>query len=74
MPTIGLVYGDFMFRQRRQLESSLQQNVFQHHSVFHLPLVLRQGDIHGFRATRMIQDKAQCEGNGQSFSSAATPY
>ena len=36
--------------------------------------VLLQGDIHGFRATRMIQDKAQSEENGVSFSRAATPY
>jgi len=37
-------------------------------------LVLHQGDIDGFRATRMMQDKAQCAGNGESFSSAAKPY
>jgi hypothetical protein len=36
--------------------------------------VLRQCDNHGFRATRMLQDKAQSAGNGQSFSRAATPY
>ena len=37
-------------------------------------LVLRQGDINGFRVTRMSQDKAQSEGNGMSFSRAATRY
>ncbi len=37
-------------------------------------LVLRQADIDGFRATQMIQDKAQFAGNGMSFSRTATPY
>ncbi len=36
--------------------------------------VLRQGDIDEFRATRMIQDKAQTAGYGESFSRTATPY
>ena len=40
--------------------------------IIGLGLVLRQGRFDGFRATRMIQDKAPCEGNGQSFSSTAT--
>ena len=31
-----------------------------------------QGDIDGFRATQMIQVKAQPAGNGMSFSRAAT--
>ena len=34
-------------------------------------LVLRQVRINGFRAIRMIQDKAQHAGNGGSFSKAA---
>ena len=38
------------------------------------PLVLLQGDIDGFRATQMIQDKAQSAGNGRPFSRTATPY
>ena len=37
-------------------------------------LVLRQGDIDGFRATQMIQDKAQSAGNGMSFTRTATRY
>ena len=37
-------------------------------------LVLLQGDIDGFRATQMIQDKAQSAGNGRPFSRTATPY
>ena len=36
--------------------------------------VLRQGDIDGFRVTRMMQDKTQFAGNGESFSRTATPY
>ena len=41
---------------------------------FILGLVLLQGDIDGFRATQMIQDKAQSAGNGRPFSRTATPY
>jgi hypothetical protein len=37
-------------------------------------LVLRQGNIDGFRALQMIQDQAQSAGNGQPFARAATPY
>ena len=36
-------------------------------------LVFFQGDIDGFRATQMIQVKAQPAGNGMPFSRAATP-
>ncbi len=37
-------------------------------------LVVQQGRFDGFRATRMIQDKAQSAGNGMSFSRTVTPY
>ena len=37
-------------------------------------IVLLPGDINGLRATQMIQDNAQSEKNGESFSRAATPY
>jgi hypothetical protein len=35
-------------------------------------LVLRQGDIDGFRATQMIQDMAQSAENGKPFLRTAT--
>jgi len=38
------------------------------------PLVLPQGGIDGFRATRMIQNKAQSAGNGRPFPRTATPH
>jgi hypothetical protein len=37
-------------------------------------LVVQQVNIDGFRATRIIQDKAQSEGNGWPLSRAVTPY
>ena len=37
-------------------------------------LVVQQGSLDGLRATQMIQDKAQTEGNGMSFSRAATRH
>ena len=37
-------------------------------------LVVQPGRFDRFRATRMIQDKAQSAVNGQFFARAATPY
>jgi hypothetical protein len=38
------------------------------------PLVVQQGRFDEFRATQMIQDKAQAAVNGLSFTRTATPY